>query len=419
MRPVSIAALIGCLLIHEGCAPKQEPQMFKDYADARGAASRAMFRQDLETIRAAFEQFPDLKNEDRAFPWVIDAVNQGSAPTVELLVNLGCDINETKDMGCTSAITSAIPDHIELLPGLLKQGADPNLPRARAILAAINAGERRLEVVKLLVEHGADVNQAFDLYGNEDALFTAVEFAEPYPDVVAYLRSKGAKTVDELRAEGKLPAASSGPGDHTGEERSFPEQAVAWFNENMGPVDPAALTEIVPSDLPITIHVIPSSGERPFVTLFTSGMSERPMNVPDGESLYAFAELFIQLPKDWKYQDLQNPQWNWPILWLRRIARLPHDGETWLGGPVTIIAEDEAPMPIAPGVPFTSMLVLAEHHFQTDQGATLQLYRLTPLHTDERELEIRSGLPALMNAFDRNSTPFIVDVKRRSVALAR
>lgn len=51
--------------------------MFKDYADARGAASRAMFRQDLETIRAAFEQFPDLKNEDRAFPWVIDAVNQG------------------------------------------------------------------------------------------------------------------------------------------------------------------------------------------------------------------------------------------------------------------------------------------------------------------------------------------------------
>lgn len=68
-------------------------------------------------------------------------------------MNLGCDINETKDMGCTSAITSAIPDHIELLPGLLKQGADPNLPRARAILAAINAGERRLEVVKLLVEH--------------------------------------------------------------------------------------------------------------------------------------------------------------------------------------------------------------------------------------------------------------------------
>lgn len=59
------------------------------------------------------------------------------------------------------------------------------------------------------------------------------------------------------------------------------------------------------------------------MTLFTSGMSERPMNVPDGESLYAFAELFIQLPKDWKYQDLQNPQWNWPILWLRASLVFP------------------------------------------------------------------------------------------------
>ena len=243
-----------------------------------------------------------------------------------------------------------------------------------------------------------------------------MEFAEPYPDVVAYLRSKGAKTVAELRAEGKLPPAKSGSGGGTGDERSFPEQAVTWFSENIGPVNAAALTEIVPNELPITIHVIPASDERPFVTLFTSGMSERPMMVPDGEEIYAFAELFIQLPKDWKYQELQNPQWNWPILWLRRIARLPHDGETWLGGPTTIIAEDEPPTPINPGLPFTSMLLMAEHHFKTDQGAILQLYRVTPLHTDERALEIRSGIPALMNAFDRNSTPFIVDLKRKSVA---
>lgn len=140
------------------------------------------------------------------------------------------------------------------------------------------------------------------------------------------------------------------------------------------------------------------------------------MNVPDGEESYEFAELFIQLPKDWKYQDLQSPRWNWPILWLRKVARLPHKAETWLGGPTTIIAEEEPPTPIAPGLPFTSMLLMAEHDFETDQGSTIQLYRLTPLFTDERALEIRDGLPALMNAFDRNSTPFIVDLNRKSVA---
>lgn len=50
---------------------------------------------------------------------MIDAVNQGSADALELLVQLSCDIDETKDMGCTSAITAAMPDHVELLPLLL------------------------------------------------------------------------------------------------------------------------------------------------------------------------------------------------------------------------------------------------------------------------------------------------------------
>ena len=395
----------------------EDDAMFNNYDDALGAALRGIAGNEPEEVAAAFRAYPNLRDEkDLSFPWVINAVHNGSSELIELLIRSGCNVNDTSNNGWTSALNVAIDEHIDLLPLLLKHGADPNLPRTRAIISAINAGERRLEVVKLLVEHGADVNQAFDLYESEDALFTAVEFAEPFPDVVAYLRSKGAKTVDELRAEGKLPPAKGGSGDGTGDERSFPEQAVTWFNENMGPVNPAALTEIVPSELPITIHVIPASDKRPFVTLFTSGMSERPMMVPDGEETYSFAELFIQLPPDWKYQDLQNPQWNWPILWLRRIARLPHDGETWLGGPTTIIAEDEPPTAIAPGLPFTSMLLMAEHHFKTEQGAILQLYRVTPLHTDERALEIRSGLPALMNAFDRNSTPFIVDLKRRSVA---
>ena len=34
-----------------------------------------------------------------------------------------------------------------------------------------------------------------------------------------------------------------------------------------------------------------------------------------------------------------------------------------------------------------------------------------------RNLEIRSGLAPLMNAFDKESIPFIVDVKRKNVAL--
>lgn len=263
--------LVGCTESPDKAKEIETKMVFKTYKDAYRAASQGIVRNKIEDVVTAFTEYPELKNEnDRSFPWIIDAVGYGNREMVERLLAFGCDVNETSNRGCTSAITVAISRHPELLPLLLSHGGDPNLPDAGAILTAIN--ESGLEAVKLLVEHGADVNQVFDLYGNKDELFTALEFAKSHPDIVAYLRSKGAKTVDELRAEGKLPLA----GDHSGEAAnpvlSFSEQTVQWFDANIGPVQPAALTEIVPSDVPITIHVIPPSDDRPFVTLFTTGM---------------------------------------------------------------------------------------------------------------------------------------------------
>ena len=53
----------------------------------------------------------------------------------------------------------------------------------------------------------------------------------------------------------------------------------------------------------------------------------------------------------------------------------------------------------------------------TSKGEHLRFYRLVPLFTEERDLEIRQGLAPLMNAFDKESTPFIVDVRRKNVAV--
>lgn len=109
-------------------------------------------------------------------------------------------MNATKGNGGTSAIAQAIHKHPELLPLLFKHGADPKCPKTRTLLSAINAGENHLKLVKLLVENGADIRLSIDLYG-ESPSFTAVQFADPYPEIVAYLKSKGAKTVAQLRAE--------------------------------------------------------------------------------------------------------------------------------------------------------------------------------------------------------------------------
>ena len=45
----------------------------------------------------------------------------------------------------------------------------------------------------------------------------------------------------------------------------------------------------------------------------------------------------------------------------------------------------------------------------------VQLYQLLPLYTEERALEISQGLPALLQALDRNNISWVVDLNRPNV----
>ena len=265
--------------------------------------------------------------------------------------------------------------------------------------------EEILAIVKLLVEHGVDVNRVYEIYGDPNNTFTALEWASGRPAIEAYLRSKGA--VDRVKPAPEVDAEN-------------PAAAVeAYFDENFGSVWKKSLGEIVPSsDVPVRIHIIPAAKDRNHVTLFTTGMSARPMTVPDGGEEYALAELFIQLPATWPMTKvaLADPRHGWPFHWLRSVAAYPHQNGTWLGGPATVIANGDPPEPLGPGVRFTCLFLMAERTVDLPDGRTVQLYRLTPLFTDERNLELKEGLPALIQAFDKANLPFVVDPNRKSVA---
>ena len=131
-----------------------------------------------------------------------------------------------------------------------------------------------------------------------------------------------------------------------------------YFERHVGPVSPRQLLGIVSDDPPIAVRVVPAGPGRDYVTLFTIGMSRRPMIVPSGQDDYRFAELFIQLPPWWPLapKELIDQNCVWPIHWLRQLAVYPHAAGTWLGGPVTIIANGDPPLPLAPEVPFSSFI---------------------------------------------------------------
>ncbi len=140
------------------------------------------------------------------------------------------------------------------------------------------------------------------------------------------------------------------------------------------------------------------------------------MNAPVGAEEYRIAELFIELPGDWKIKEVKDMRWAWPLYWLRKMAQYPHNANTWLGGPVTLTANDDPPQPLWPGSKFTTLLLFAESSFQRSDGNTVQLYRLIPLYTSEREYELKHGLKRFMQALDKNEVPFIVDIDRKPFA---
>src|SRR5439155_3323473 len=88
------------------------------------------------------------------------------------------------------------------------------------------------------------------------------------------------------------------------------------------------------------------------------GMSEFPMRVPienpDDLGLIPevrFAELLLALPPDWPLApEAFNDEANyWPLRWLKKLARLAHRMDGWLGLGHTV-PNGDPPRPLGPNV---------------------------------------------------------------------
>ena len=199
------------------------------------------------------------------------------------------------------------------------------------------------------------------------------------------------------------------------------------------------LARWAPPDAGTTIHRANGSGychslralhaERAYNTLFTTGMCDKPMTVPKGKEEFQFAELVLQLPpgKKWRLDEasLGNPELFWPIEWMRRITLYPHQNKTWLGAPVTIIANDEPPQPFAANTQLSCMgLFLEMSDIPTatlNDGRVVQFYTMMPLYAEEREreLELKSGWAHLVKTLQKNKVSRVLDPVRPSVARKR
>jgi hypothetical protein len=185
---------------------------------------------------------------------------------------------------------------------------------------------------------------------------------------------------------------------------------------------PLGLQEIVPGQVTLSVWtLVPEDGDR--VVLFTTGMSERPMTVPEGSEEYRYAERVMYLPSDWPVQpDLSDRAHSWPWIWLRAIAHSTHDQGTWLGDWTTTFANEDPPQPLDPSTPFTGFVLavnLGLEGFRSDDGRFVNVVTVVPVYTEELVLaQQEGGTVELLQRFQRHGIGTSLSSGRSNVGTA-
>ena len=188
--------------------------------------------------------------------------------------------------------------------------------------------------------------------------------------------------------------------------------------------------EIISELVHIDVHWIKPSADYPYHILVTSGMSDLPMHVPDeveNKEAYERAELMVVLPADWKIgeEEFQDDNNYWPVYFLKRLARFPHEYKTWLGYGHTIPngmeAYDIANTGFGRMLLLPPMLSFVEEclELKTKDGNSINFYAMIPVYKEEMDYKEEEGSDALLDLFDEYEISEMVDIDRPNVCRNR
>lgn len=183
--------------------------------------------------------------------------------------------------------------------------------------------------------------------------------------------------------------------------------------------------ELVSDLVHVDVHMIPPSEERPWHTLMTSGMAERPMTLPPGAAeggCPRYAEVMLCLPADWPLDQasMDVPNRYWPIGLLKYLARFPHQYKTFLAEGHTI-PNGDPPEPFAPNTSFCGALiatpVMFDDGFETFRAGDREVAVLSviPLWGREMDFKLRRGAGALLEKLDEDEVGELLEPDRPSV----
>ena len=321
---------------------------------------------------------------------------------IRALADAGCDPNQKNQVMKTTPLVRAMnDDNLRAVLCLLEVGADPNI--GRMMFSAIR-NQDPFPYIKTLVRHGVDLNQTFEMAGT-GVMMNALDFAklQGREDVVAYLREL---QVEESSGSGDVPAVPSTP---------YLDRAA----ERFGDVSAFHLRDVVPTGVDVQIHVATAKNKKGYLTLFTSGLRDNSFCRVGEQQKTVPIELFFQLPRPWPVgeQALNDPKFNWPYVWTKKIALQLALERMTIEGPFAVWSAGEKGERIAAHLPHTAFLLMAEIEVDLNLDGTVYLMRLIPLYKEEVALESVRGMEFLIRHFDKRRIPFVFTEDRLNVAM--
>jgi Suppressor of fused protein (SUFU) len=173
----------------------------------------------------------------------------------------------------------------------------------------------------------------------------------------------------------------------------------------------------------IDVPVIAPQPDRDFYTLVTSGMSDRPMKAPKQAEGLEYSELMLCLPSNWTMKEfdvMSQETWNrdWPVIWLRQLARFPHQYKTWLFWGHSVPNGDPA-MPFTPDTALCGWVLLEPRLVSdgfkvmtSDDGRKTLFHAAVPVYKEEMDLKLKEGAEKLQDLLVAKGITELVDPHR-------
>ncbi len=186
---------------------------------------------------------------------------------------------------------------------------------------------------------------------------------------------------------------------------------------------PEVFHEIVSEYVHIDLTIVPATPERPYHSVITTGMSDRPMNPPNPGPGHSYCELVLALPPEWptKQEAFSDEKVWWPLRRLKMAARFPHIYSTWLWYAHTLADEGPA-KPFADDVGFSASIISMPVLVPSDalsvkirDDKTVNFFSYVPIYESELLYAREHGSDALFEKLDEAAATELIQKDRPRV----